>query len=140
MNDPLSAFKRQPWLPLFQAAGATIAIAILVELILALALQNSAAVRQVWLILFSGVLAVILPILAAAGLGALGVYFCQTWRKEQVYLDTGSLWALILCLMVCLWLKSLLVDSVLVGLSYNSLIGVLLGVFWQGRSYWRGWR
>lgn len=137
MNDPFGAFKRQPWLPLFQVAGVTIAIAIVVEFLLIGMAQNFAAVEQILNLLFSGIFAVILPILAAAGLGVLGVYLCQTWRRPQVYLNVGSLWALILCLVVCLWVKSLLVPDFLVPFNYNSLIGILLGVFWQGRVHWR---
>ncbi|MFP4009855.1 MAG: peptide chain release factor 1 [Spirulinaceae cyanobacterium] len=140
MNDPFGAFKRQPWLPLFQVAGVTIAIAIMVEFLLIWSAQNFAGVRQVLTLLFSGVFAVILPVLAAVGLGVLGVYLCQTWRREQVYLNLGSLWALVLCLVVCLWVKSLLVPDVLLPFNYNSLIGILLGVFGQSRSVWRSWR
>jgi hypothetical protein len=135
MNDPLRQFKQQPWLPLFQVAGVTIAIAALVELLLIGGLDNPLVGRTLG-ILFSGIFGVLLPIFVAAALGGLAVYLCQTWRRQQIYLNTGSLWALVLCLMLAVGVKSLLL-SVLIPLSYNSLIGIILGVFWQGRSAWR---
>ncbi|NEP28299.1 MAG: peptide chain release factor 1, partial [Moorea sp. SIO3I6] len=76
---------------------------------------------------------------AAIGVGVLGVYICERWQS-QVFLKTSSLWALVLCLMVGLLLKSQLpIPFGLVGFSMNAVIGVILGVFWKGRPYWRYW-
>lgn len=78
-----------------------------------------------------------MAIATAVGIGTLAVYLCERWLP-QVLLNTSSLWALVLCLLLGLVLKSLLpLPSLLLDLSQFTLIGVILGVFWKGRPYWR---
>lgn len=78
-----------------------------------------------------------MAIATAVGIGALAVYLCERWLP-QVLLNTSSLWALVLCLLLGLVLKSLLpLPSLLLDLSQFTLVGVIVGVFWKGRPYWR---
>lgn len=78
----------------------------------------------------------IITLIAAAGFGVLAVYILERFYP-QVLINSSSLWALIPCLALTLWLKSLLPLFVLVSLSYPNLVAVLVGVFWKGRPYWR---
>lgn len=137
MNDPLRQFKQQPWLPLFKVSGLTVLAALLMEGLIAIGLVYSEAFRNTILFLLSGPLAIILPLFAAIGVGALGVYLCERYFQE-VYLNTSRLWALILCLIIGIGVKSLIpLQPLLVPFSYPTLIGIIVGVFWKGRPYWR---
>ncbi|NEP25599.1 peptide chain release factor 1 [Moorena sp. SIO3I6] len=136
MNDPWNTFKQQPWLPLSKVAALTTVLVVALENLLIWVLTQSETFR---LLLFSRPLAIIWFMAAAIGVGVLGVYICERWQS-QVFLKTSSLWALVLCLMVGLLLKSQLpIPFGLVGFSMNAVIGVILGVFWKARPYWRYW-
>ncbi|NJL20421.1 MAG: hypothetical protein HC895_05705 [Leptolyngbyaceae cyanobacterium SM1_3_5] len=54
---------------------------------------------------------------------------------RHIFLNVGVLWALVLCVMLSLLLKSLLLPTLLSG--QLALVGIALGVFWKGRRYWR---
>ena len=137
MNEPWRRFKSQPWRLLSQVALLTTVLVVVLESLLIWGSQNSELFRRFFSLLFSPPLGVILPLAAAMGFGGLGVYICERWRN-QVILNSSSLWALVLCLTVSLFLKSLLpIPALLVGFSYTCVVGVIFGVFWKGRPYWR---
>jgi hypothetical protein len=137
MNDPVRRFKQQPWLSLFQVAGLTTLVTLLVEGLVVLGLAYSEVFKRMLEFLFSVPLGLILPLSMAILVGALGVYLCEFYFK-QVYLNTSSLWALILCLIIGIGVKSLVpLPQLLVPFSYPIVMGMVLGVFWKGRSYWR---
>ncbi|PSO63903.1 MAG: peptide chain release factor 1 [Cyanobacteria bacterium SW_8_48_13] len=137
MNDPLRRFKSQPWKPLSQVAGLTTLLVILIEGVLSWILTQSDPLPRSLSPLLSPPLGIIVTVAAAVGVGILGVYICERWQS-QAMLNTASLWALILCLIVGLVLKSLLpLPAILVRLSFNMVVGVVVGVFWKGRPYWR---
>ncbi len=139
MNNPWHNFKQQPWLPLSKVAAFTTVLVVALENLLIWVLTQSEIFRPVSRLLFSRPLAIIWFMAAAIGVGVLGVYICERWQS-QVLLNTSSLWALVLCLIVGLLLKSQLpIPLGLVGFSMNAVIGVILGVFWKGRPYWRYW-
>ncbi|PSO93193.1 MAG: peptide chain release factor 1 [Cyanobacteria bacterium SW_6_48_11] len=136
MNDPLRRFKSQPWKPLSQVAGLTTLLVILIEGVLSWILTQSDPLPRSLSPLLSPPLGIIVTVAAAVGVGILGVYICERWQS-QAMLNTASLWALILCLIVGLVLKSLLpLPAILVRLSFNMVVGVVVGVFWKGRPYW----
>lgn len=129
-------FKQQPWLPLFQIAGSTALVILAVEVLFALGVTHSGVLARTVQVLFAGPSGVILFLSAAVGAGVLGVYFCERYARS-VYLNTGSLWAFVLCLVAAIGIKSLIpVPQFLVPFSYETLIGMILGVFGRGRSYW----
>jgi hypothetical protein len=71
--------------------------------------------------------------------GALAVLICEI-AQPQVVLNTSSLWALVLCLIVSLFVKGALsVPSLLLNLSETFVIAMIIGVFWKGKPYWRYW-
>ena len=136
MNDPLRRFKSQPWKPLSQVAGLTTLLVILIEGVLSWILTQSDPLPRSLSPQSSTPLGIIVTVAAAVGVGILGVYICERWQS-QAMLNTASLWALILCLIVGLVLKSLLpLPAILVRLSFNMVVGVVVGVFWKGRPYW----
>ena len=136
MNDPLRRFKSQPWKPLSQVAGLTTLLVILIEGVLSWILTQSDPLPSSLSPQSSTPLGIIVTVAAAVGVGILGVYLCERWQS-QAMLNTASLWALILCLIVGLVLKSLLpLPAILVSLSFNMVVGVVVGVFWKGRPYW----
>jgi len=137
MNDPLRRIKSQPWKPLFLVALATIAIVSIMDYLLLSLIENVASVQQGFSLIATSPLGILLPLAVAVGIGGLGVYICDQFRS-RIFLNAGSLWALVLCLVVVLALTGLIpLPSFLVRFSYPSLLGIMVGVFWQGRSYWR---
>ncbi|WP_404784277.1 hypothetical protein [Altericista sp. CCNU0014] len=79
-------------------------------------------------------------IYACAGLavGSLGVFFLERFeRGSSIY--SSTLWALVLCLLVGLWLFQHLdiAGLSLVEIHYIHILGTIVGVFWRGKRYWR---
>ncbi|MEC4983100.1 MAG: peptide chain release factor 1 [Oscillatoria sp. PMC 1068.18] len=137
MNDPFRSFKLQPWRSLILVAGVTIFIAMIGEFLLIFGYYYLPALQSFLNVLFAPPLGLILPLAAAVGVGALAVFLCEQWQN-QVILSSGSLWALVLCLIVGLFLKSLLpFPPLLVKISSETMVFLMLGVFWKGRPYWR---
>ena len=137
MSDPIRRLKLLPWRSLLQISILTAFIVFILELLLVWGFAQSNFVRNTITMLLSPPLGILMSIAIAVGIGALAVYLCERWLP-QVLLNTSSLWALVLCLLLALGLKSLLpLPSLLVNLSNLALIGIVLGVFWKGRSYWR---
>lgn len=137
MSNPLDRLKNLPWQELLQIAALTNAIVIVLELFLGWGFAQSPIVRNILKLLYSSSLGVLIPVATAVGMGALAVYIFEQ-RQQQFLLNSSSLWALVVCLLLGLALKSLLpVPAFLVDLSETTLIGIVLGVFWKGRPYWR---
>lgn len=107
-----------------------------VELLLYWAATASPAIAKALTLMLSSILGVFIPFVAALGMGALAVYFFERWQ-QQFLLNQASLWALVLCLLLGLLLKSLVLSPFLISLSETALIGIAIGVFWKGRPYWR---
>lgn len=136
MSDPIRRLKFLPWRLLLQVSILTAFIVFILELMLLWGYTHSIIIRNTIAMLYSPPLGILMPIAIAVGVGALAVYLCE--RSQPQILNTSSLWALVLCLLLALGLKSLLpLSSLLVGLSEITLIGIIVGVFWKGRSYWR---
>jgi uncharacterized membrane protein len=61
---------------------------------------------------------------------------------RQLIINTGMLWALILCLIVTISIKSIIqlfipFPGLLLNLNQESLMGLVLGVFLVSWKYWR---
>ncbi len=137
MTDPLRRLKYLPWRSLFQVSGIALIIVIVLEFLLALGYTNSSVIRSMLSILFAPPLGILLILAAAVGVGVLAVYLLER-LYQQVRINTASLWALVLCLALVLFVKSLLpLPALLVNLSYIQLMGIVVGVFWKGRPYWQ---
>lgn len=73
----------------------------------------------------------------SVGIGALAVFLLETVEK-QVFINSGVLWALILCLIIGLIIRSYVpIPALLTDVDQMQLIGIILGVFWKGKRYWR---
>lgn len=136
MSNPLRGLKFLPWLTLFQVAALATGLAFVVEILLIVGTQFP-AINQLLELLFQPPLALFVLLAAAVGLGALSMLILERFY-QRVVINTSVLWALILCVMVMLMARSLLQLPVLfLAPDYTTLMGVLLGVFWQGKAYWR---
>jgi hypothetical protein len=127
-----------PWRSLLQVSGLTIAIALAVEILITLISAQSAAIRRSLLALYSPPLGILVSLAIAFGVGVLAVYLLERFFYRQVVLNTGSLWALVPCIALFLLVKSLLpLPIALISLGYEQIVGIVVGIFWKGRSYWR---
>ncbi len=136
MPNPLRQLKFLPWRSLFLVALLTLAIASLVDGLLAWGSQVALIARALrffflpnWALLVSAVVGL--------GIGALAVLLLERLFSGRVLMHTSTLWALVLCLVVCLWGQSLLpLPRILVSLNEAQAIGIVVGLFWKGRPYW----
>lgn len=137
MNHLIQRLKNLPWRWLLQSAAITIVLVMILEIALTLAAIQFPIFRRGLGMLFSGPLGILMSVAVAVGVGALSVYLLEMWQ-QRLLLNASSLWALVGCLLLALFVKSILpVPSFLLDLSRFGLIGVMLGVFWKGGPYWR---
>lgn len=139
MRNPLWRLKSLPWIPLLQNALLTVLLATVLDIALVFIVS---ALFELWpegtsIALQGGVVALLLQFAAAGGIGALAVILMERIFR-QVVLDAAVMWALVACLALVLYLKGWLpIPTFLVGISYVQFVGLLLGLFSQGRSHWR---
>jgi hypothetical protein len=139
MRNPLWRLKTLPWIPLFQNALITVLLATVLDIALLFLLGTLFAI---WpdgtsVVLSGGIMQLLLTFAAAGGIGALAVIMMERVFRHVV-LDAAVLWALVGCLAIMLWFKSLLpIPSLLVGISYVQFVGMMMGLFSQGRHHWR---
>ena len=137
MRDPLRRLKFLPWRSLLQVSALTNLIVLILDFLIGVEYQRSPVVRQVLNSLYTPPLGIITTLAVAVGVGALAVYLLERFYP-QVRLEANTLWALVPCLALLLLVKSLLpVQPILVNLDQTQLMGILVGIFWQGRPYWR---
>lgn len=135
MTDPLRRLKFLPWRSLLQVSALIAFILVFLEFSLGLGYKQSPVIRRILSVLFAPSLELLVTFSIAVGSGVMAVYLLE--RYQQVMIDTASLWALVLCLLLVFFVKSLLLPSILMSLDEMTLVGVIVGVFWKGRSYWR---
>lgn len=137
MSDPLRSLKFLPWLSLFQVSALTTVIVTILESLLNLGLRSSSIIRAALSILYAPPLGVLMTFIVAASVGVLAVYLLERFAP-QVRINANVLWALVPCVALVITLKLLLpLPTVLVHLQDTQLIGLSLGIFWQGQRYWR---
>ncbi len=136
MFDPLRPLKFLPWIQLLQVALVTVLLVIAADLLLAIASSNALLGNLISKLLYSPI-GGFLQLGITVGVGALSVVVMERWKTIPI--TTATLWALVPCLALWIWLKSFLrLPSLIVPeLSYETLITLILGVFWKGRRYWR---
>jgi hypothetical protein len=136
MPNPLERLKYLPWSSLLPVAGLTTQLVAAVEVWLAYAATQSTALRNALTLLYAPPLGTLVLFALGVGMGAIAVYGCELWNRTM--LNSGSLWALAFCLLLGLFIKSLLpIPGLLVDLSQMSFIAVVVGIFWKGRPYLR---
>ena len=137
MTDPLRSLKYLPWRSLLEVAAIATLVAVALELLLGLGYAQSNLIRQALSILYARPLGLLMDVAVGFGVGVLAVYLLERLYK-RVIINNASLWALVPCLALLLLVKSLLpVQPILVDLDQTQLMGIIVGVFWHGRPYWR---
>lgn len=137
MANPLRRLKFLPWRSLLQVSALTTIILIVLEFLLTLGYTQSPAINRTLDFLYTGSLGLLMTFVTAIGVGAIAVYLLERFY-QQVIINTANLWGLVLCLAVFLLLKSLLpLMPILISLDQLQLVGIIIGIFWKGRPYWR---
>ena len=135
MSDFLRRLKILPWREMLQIAALVNLTVLGIELFLAWGTKIP-AISNALRLLYSSSLGILVPVAIAIGMGSLAVYLLEYWQ-QQFMLNQTNLWLLVFCLFLGVFLKSLLLPPFFISLSEATLIGIAVGVFWKGRSYWR---
>jgi hypothetical protein len=139
MNNPWWHLKHLPWRSLIQATLSTVLLVLVLEIGFVWAADYVPGVRNLLGILFSAGLGNLTQIGIAIGVGAIAVVCLEYFNRPGI--NTRSLWGLVLCLAIAFLLRKLIPPPPwLVDLDYLPLVGMVLGVFWQGGHYWRSGR
>ena len=143
MANPLRQLKYLPWTSLIIVSSMTLIIVTTLELVLGLTYDQLNEVTQLIIVrilaatLYSPLLSLFTISAIGVGIGALAVFLLETLKK-QVFINAGVLWSLILCLIVGLIIRSYIpIPAFLTDVNQLQLVGVILGVFWKGKRYWR---
>ncbi|HAN73397.1 MAG TPA: peptide chain release factor 1 [Planktothrix sp. UBA8407] len=137
MNNFIQRLKNLPWLSLVQSAALTYLIVAIAEVLTLWGITQFPAFKQIMVILFSPPLGMLILFGVGVGVGALSIYLNEI-QPSKVFLNVPCLWALFLCLLVILFLyKSIFPPVILLSTSQITTMGILIGLFWKGRPYWR---
>lgn len=135
MRNPLQRLRYLPWVPLLLIAAMALVIVFGVEMLLDILVQVS-DFEQVLQLLFTPPLGLLMVVAIGAGVGAIAVWLLETIRPE-IIINSGVLWALVGCLILVTFVRQLLPLPSLVTLDQSTLMGIIVGVFFTGRRYWR---
>ncbi|PSB19707.1 peptide chain release factor 1 [Phormidesmis priestleyi ULC007] len=138
MNDPLRRLKFLPWISLLQISLITVLIAIAFDVLLTQTAASVPVISNLLTKMLSSPIGVLIELAVPLGIGALAVAVLERWFR-QVMITNSTLWALIPCVALWLLLKSFVPfpTAMVPEVNVVSLIGVVVGVFWKGRPYWR---
>ncbi len=137
MNKFIQRFKNLPWSSLLQSVALTYLIAAIAEIILIWGVTHSRPIQRMMAIPYAPPFGLLVLLAVGVGVGALSIYLIEI-RCSPVYLNTTCLWVLFLCLLIALFLyKSILTPIILLSTSQITIMGILIGLFWKGRPYWR---
>ena len=139
MRNPFWRLKSLPWASLLQVAGLAVLLATAADLLLAQAFGILIQGLAGPLLPFLRLVMLVLPLAAGFGIGALGIVILER-LFTNLYLDTGTLWGLVPCIVLVLFMKGLVpIPSFLVSVGYPQLVGSILGIFVVGKRHWRRW-
>lgn len=126
-----------PWRLLSQLAILINLIVLAVELLVMLGSRSFPVVEQTIAVFYKPPFDMLTPIALGVGVGALAVYLAEQFFR-QLSLNISTLWALCFCVAMILMLKTLIGSPApLVGFYSESLLGLIIGVFWKGRPHCR---
>jgi hypothetical protein len=141
MGNPLGSWKFLPWRSLALTSGVTLLAATVLDLGILWAAAQSPSTRDILQLVFSSAWGMVIQLCFSFGIGILAIFLLETvFKPGPIYIST--LWALVLCLLLSALLVGLLSSilgkpGILIHLDQLLLIGMVLGVFWKGRRYWR---
>jgi len=131
------SFKSLPWQALINSASLTLGLVTSLDYGLTLILPLASQFRL--LSMFGPPFGLVVSSAVDMVIGILGVIVLEKLMagRSSIYLST--LWALILCLLLALVLRSFIpIPGIFLSqLHQISIVGTLLGVFSKGRRYWR---
>lgn len=134
--NPFRRLAHLPWLVLLQVAAMAVVSVTVLEVALFAAMQQISGLAFAVQRIMTSVLSIVVLGAIAYGIGALAVLLFER-LYAHIRPDAGLLWALVGCLLVMVWIKTLLPLPMLIALDQVVLVGILLGVFTTGRRYWR---
>lgn len=134
----MNALKYLPWRSLTLAALLSVVVVKATDLWIGRLLGQLGNTSLLMKFLLTPTGSTLLFFCVGLAIGSLGVAFLEKFEVRQA-IDSSSLWALVLCILVSLWL---VVQLNIEGLSlsevhYTHTIGIAVGVFWKGRYYRR---
>jgi len=133
--NPIEQFKRLPWRSLAQATILVVLFVTLLEFGIAFGLQFP-QVNVALRLLFNPPLGLLTECAIAFGLGVLAVVILE--RIDRSSIRAGSLWGLVLCIVIAFLIKGWLpIGNALFRVEQLQIGGLLVGIFWYGRPYWR---
>ena len=139
MRNPFWRLKSLPWASLLQVAGLAVLLATAADLLLAQAFGILVQGLAGPLLPFLRLVMLVLPLAAGFGIGALGIVILER-LLSNLYLDTGTLWGLVPCIVLVLFMKGLVpIPRSLASVGYPQLVGSILGIFVVGKRHWRRW-
>lgn len=137
MGHFIRRFKKLPWLSLLQSVALTFLIIVIAEVSALWGITQSQAFKQIMILLLTPPLGMLILFGVGLGVGALSIYLIEI-QSSKVFLNIPCLWALFICLLVVLFLyKSVFTPVILLSTSQITIMGILIGLFWKGRPYWR---
>ncbi|MDX2096309.1 MAG: hypothetical protein SFW36_00915 [Leptolyngbyaceae cyanobacterium bins.59] len=135
--------KRLPWGLVFQVAIVINLIILIGEALILAGAEFSPAVRHAVEVLYvRPPFAPLTPIVIGLGVGALAVWIAERFFR-QLYLNLSTLWALYGSLVLLFLIKTVFLMifpaflPVLADFNGSTLTGLVLGIFWKGRSHYR---
>ncbi|BAC09575.1 hypothetical protein [Thermosynechococcus vestitus] len=141
MSDPWQQFKALPWRSLVPTGLLVALLAALLDTGLYYIAGAVTAVREALIILLQPPLVLLLRLGVSIGLGMVAVISLEVWfNPAPIY--SGTLWALFLCVLVgslffSFFGSTLGLRPLFFPVTDVFLIGTAVGIFWQGRRYWR---
>ena len=137
--NPWWHLKHLPWRSLILTSGLIVLCVLVLEIVLALAAAYVPGIGALLELLFSSGLGNLTQIGVAMGIGAGAVLCLESFDRASI--TVRSLWGLVLCLGIAFLLRKLVPTLPwLMDIGYVPLVGIVLGVFWKGGSYWRSSR
>jgi hypothetical protein len=137
MNNFIQRLKNLPWSSLLQSVALTYLIVAIAEVFSLWGITHSPAFKQIMLLLLTPPLGMLIIFGVGVGVGALSIYLIEV-QPSKVFLNVACLWALFLCLLIVLFLyKSIFPPVILLSTSQITTMGILIGLFWKGKPYWR---
>lgn len=141
MNNCIRRFKKLPWLSLLQSVALTYLILAITDILIIWGIPKSQALQKMMGILYFPSSELLVLFGVGLGMGALAIYLIEI-NPSKVFINITSLWVLFLCLVVALFIiyGSILTPVIVSTSSCGSnptIIGILMGLFWKGRNYWR---
>ena len=140
MANPFRSLQYLPWADLLKSAAVTIAIATAIDYLIVMglvALDRSGTVTSIPSGIFFFI-ATVLPIAIYFAVGALAVLVTSRLFR-QVVLTANTMWALVGCILLVLFVRSFLpIPGLFISsIGYLPIMGIAIGTFVYGRRYWR---